>query len=47
MFEWYSLGVGVGVLRWGGCVLGGVGGWVSECVLDKWQSYVITHYNNE
>ena len=27
-----SMGMGVGILGWGGCVLGGVwvGGWVSE-----------------
>ena len=29
-FVWRSLGVGMGVLGLGGCVFGGVGGWVVE-----------------
>ena len=37
-FVWRSLGVGMGVLGWEGCVFGGVGGWVSELFLHKWHS---------
>ena len=29
-FVWWSLGVGMGVSGWSGCVFGGLGGWVSE-----------------
>ena len=41
-FVWRSLGVGLGVC------LGGMGGWVSEWVLDKWHSLnANTHYQHE
>ena len=44
LFVWRSLGVVMGVLRWGGCVFGGVGG----LVLGKWHSLPAnTHYKHE